>query len=234
LRDLLVIVPSRARPGRLEVMLDAALSLSEAQTDIAVAYDDDDPRKDAYLALPARGPRCTWHQGPRDTFSGWVNKIAVPAAGSYRALASLGDDHVPRTQGWDRLLLEAIDAMGGTGIAYGNDMHQGGQLATSVVMSSDIVTALGWMSLPGCAHYHVDDAWVCLGRDAGCLAYLPDVIIEHCHPAWGSAAWDETYATEAGRGPADQAAWGEWFFGGGKDAAVSAVAALVAAGRNAC
>ena len=81
--------------------------------------------------------------------------------------------------------------MGGTGIAYGNDLHQGGALATSVVMSSDIAAALGWMALPGCAHYHIDDVWVALGRDAGCLAYLPDVVIEHAHPAWGTAAWDE-------------------------------------------
>jgi hypothetical protein len=183
LRDLLVIVPSRGRPGRLTVMLDAALSLSEAETDISVATDDDDPSRGGYEALSGR---FAWHHGPRDTFTGWLNRVALASLGGYRALASLGDDHVPRTQGWDRLLLAAIDQTGGTGIAYGSDLHQGSALATSVVMSSDIAEALGWMSLPGCAHYHTDDACIALGREAGCLAYVPDVVIELMHPAWGT------------------------------------------------
>lgn len=228
MRDLLVIVPSRGRPDRLNKMIDASLGLSEARTDIAVGTDDDDEAHGGYEALAAEG-RFAWHHGPRDTVSGWTNKIAMEAAGSYRALASLSDDHVPRTQGWDRLLLEALDGMGGTGLAYGNDLHQCQNLATSVVMSSDIVTALGWMAYPGCAHYHIDDIWVLLGRGAECLAYLPDVIIEHEHPAWGTGAWDDVYAMEAGRGPADQAACQEWFRDGQMDADVATVRALGAA-----
>ena len=142
---------------------------------------------------------------------GWVDQHPRPgAAGKYRALASLSDDHVPRTQGWDRLLLDAIDGMGGTGFAYGDDLGQRENLATSVVVSADIVQALGWFMLPACAHYHVDNAWMDLGRGAGCLAWCPDVVIEHAHPFWGAVPMDATYESEFARGDADLAAYETW------------------------
>lgn len=235
-RDLLVATPSRGRPGRLQVMLDAALSLSQAQTDIAVAWDDDDPQQVAYQRLSARmlgedDCRTLWFTGPRSTVTGWTNGMALGHAGDYRAVASLSDDHVPRTPGWDRLLLEAIDGMGGTGIAYGNDLHQESRTATSWVMSADIVQALGWLALPACSHYHIDDAVVALGREAGCLAYLPEVVIEHCHPGWGTGTWDDVYASEAARGPADEAAFSDWYYDGQMAADVAVVSALREARR---
>lgn len=229
MRDLLIITPSRGRPDRLATMLNAALDLSEAQTDVVVGVDEDDPARSGYCIVVGRD-RVSSVIGPRMTVSGWTNHLAGLLAGGYGAVASLGDDHVPRTQGWDRLLLEAIAEMGGTGFAYGNDLHQGSALATSVVVSSDVVRALGWLMLPALSHFHVDDVWVALGRDAGCLAYLPGVVIEHVHPAWGGP-WDDLYASEAGRGPADQAAFTAWWYGGGKDADVTTVAGVVAAGK---
>ena len=56
--------------------------------------------------------------GPRGGLAEWTNRIAVRRAGEYRYLASFGDDHVPRTPGWDAALIRAIEAMGGTGMAY--------------------------------------------------------------------------------------------------------------------
>ena len=226
MRDLLVIVPSRGRPWRAAEMLDATLALSRAQTDVAVAYDSDDPAAGSYTALSGRaGDRVIWYSGPRQSMSAWTNQVALEQAGNYRALASFGDDHVPRTEGWDSLLLAALDGMGGTGLVYGNDLLQGGNLPTAIVMSSDIVGALGWMTEPGMRHYCIDNAWKDLGDGAGCLAYCPDVIIEHCHPGAGKAVYDVTYAEEAARDREDQAAYDRWLEQG-KAAAVAAVAAL--------
>jgi hypothetical protein len=51
-----------------------------------------------------------------------------------RYLASLGDDHRPRTKGWDRRLIDAIESLGGApGIAYGDDKLQGAALPTAWV-----------------------------------------------------------------------------------------------------
>lgn len=210
MRDLLVITPSRGRPHRLRAMIGACLSLAEADTDIAVATDDDDPATGPD-AVP-RMPGILLFRGPRDTLTGWTNKIAAGHAGQYRAFASLGDDHVPRTPGWDGLLLEALDEMNdyGEGIAYGNDLHQGERLPTAPVISSGIIAALGWMCEPSLRHMYVDDVWRDLGRAAGCLAYAPGVVIEHCHPDAGKAAGDLVYAASAAGAEADREAYGRW------------------------
>lgn len=184
---ILVIVPSRGRPDRLAYMLGEALSLSDGTADFAVCTDEDDT---SGYADPGSS-RVLWFRGRRRSMCTWTNWIAAhPRACRYGYLASLGDDHVPRTQDWDGKLAAAA----GTGIAYGDDLHQGEALPTAPVISRAITDALGWMCLPGLASKYCDDVWLRLGRDAGCLAYAPEVIIEHVHPDAGKAPHDPTYA----------------------------------------
>jgi hypothetical protein len=222
MKDLLVITPSRGRPRRLREMLDACLALSTAETDIAVGCDDDD--KDGYRELAATcRERVSWFGGPPTGWAGWTNRMAVHylrgGAGTgggggttprYRAFASLGDDHVPRTPGWDALLLSAIDRMGGSGIAYGDDLLQGQALPTAAVISADIVGALGWICEPTLHHMYADNVWADIGRGAGCLAYLPDVVIEHVHFRAGKTPVDPTYAKAESWTEADKAAYRRW------------------------
>ena len=213
MRDLTVIVPSRGRAERLREMLAAALELSRADTLIAVASDEDDPAHEAYDALltpHARAGRVQWTCGQRRTLSGWTNLIAAQHAPGSRALASFGDDHVPRTEGWDRLLLDAIGGMGGTGIAYPDDRRRS-DIPEAVVISSDIVTALGWMCEPSLAHFYIDDAWADLGRGAGCIAYVPDAVVEHMHyRTRPEGARDATYAEAEAGGTRDRQAYERW------------------------
>jgi hypothetical protein len=154
--------------------------------------------------------RVKWFSGPRDTLAGWTNQIAVRFAGEYRYLASLGDDHLPRTQGWDRLLTEAIGKMGGTGIAYGDDTIMSERLPTAPVISSDIVQVLGWMCAPGMRHMCIDIAWKELGLAAECLAYVPGVTVEHRHWGVGKSEFDTTYAEAEARHQEDRDALERW------------------------
>jgi hypothetical protein len=214
MRDLLVAVQSRGRQERLREMIEACLSLSEADTDIAVGIDDDDPSAGEYEAfLRAFPPGYVFYtKAERRTLGAWTNRIAAANAGQYRAFASLGDDHIPRTMSWDGLLLEALDNLNdaGSGIAYGNDQHQGQALPTAPVISSDIVEALGWMCEPSLRHMFVDNVWRDLGRAANCLAYVPGVVTEHQHPDAGKAVSDETYAASLARTEADRQAYERW------------------------
>ena len=212
MRDLLIITPSRGRPERLREMLDACLLLSEAQTDFAVGIDDDDAPSYGHLKSGYGGVgRVLWWQGQRRSLSAWTNILATAAYGhGYRAYASLGDDHIPRTPGWDRLLLEAIDAVGGTGIAYGDDTIMSERLPTAPVISGDIVKALGWMALPVCRHMCIDLAWKDIGFGADCLAYRPDVTIEHMHWGVSKSVLDATYAEAEARHQEDRDAYAKW------------------------
>lgn len=213
---LLVITPSRGRPWHLQRLVNAMRDTCNLATDLAVAVDDDDPRLDDYKQLGITDLTV----GPRDTLAALTNKIALERAGDYRYLASLGDDHVPRTYGWDRELTGSIEAMGGTGFAHGNGSRW--VIPDHVVISADIVQALGWFMNPAMMHYKVDDTWLQLGMAARCIAYRHDVLVEHMQfgipydpldPGKGmKAVKDDTYADalQQDKMLADMVAWYDW------------------------
>lgn len=191
--DLVVITPSRGRPARLAGLLDAVRATAAGDVEVMVCLDADDPTLDDYRRILPRAPRLV---GARRSLVGWTNHAAtvlLDRPDPPRWLASLGDDHRPRTPGWDRLLTAAIEDMPGPGIAYGNDLFQGAGLPTAWVVSAELVRAVGWMMLPACEHLYVDRAVLELGRAAGRIAYRPDVVIEHLHPVAGKADWDASY-----------------------------------------
>jgi hypothetical protein len=216
MRDLAILTPSRGRPWHMQRLMTALDDMCGLETDLYVAVDDDDPRLDDYKNLGLDHLEV----GPRDTLTALTNKMALENEGEYRFLASLGDDHVPRTKGWDAELCGAIDAMGGTGFAYGEGSRW--VIPEAVVMSSDIVSALGWMANPRCMHYKIDDTWLELGVAARCIAYRHDVLVEHMQfgipydpldPGKGmKAVKDDTYAEALvqDRMIADVIGWQDW------------------------
>jgi hypothetical protein len=152
-RGLLVIVPSRGRPGRLAEMLAETFGNATAETEVAVGLDDNDPVLEGYRELSCRPQRgmVHWHVGPHQSMTAWTNDIVRQYKGRYRAYASFGDDHLPRTRAWDKLLLDAALPVG---ISYGNDLLQRENLPTAPVVTAGIVDALGWLCLPTVRHYY--------------------------------------------------------------------------------
>lgn len=212
--ELAVITPSRGRPELLAAMLEAVYATAAGDVRVLVGIDDDD---ESDYAGPLLGKEydATVYGGGRRSLSGWTNHLAEQALAGPRPpryLASLGDDHRPRTRGWDRTLIEAIEALDGPGFAYGNDLYQGPRLPTAWVASADAVRALGWMTLPACEHMYVDTAVLALGQAADRIVYRPDVVIEHLHPLAGKAAWDDSYreTNAPARFAADEAAFDAW------------------------
>jgi hypothetical protein len=209
--DLLVIVPSRGRPRNVERLLKAVRSTARMATHIHVAVDDDDPELPGYERVFSNlGHHYdVLETGSRKGLCAWTNEVAVRRAGEYPCLASLGDDHVPRTPGWDRALIRAIEDMGGTGLAYPWDGTRE-DVPEAVVLSSDIVAALGWMCLPELAHWFCDNTWADLGRGAGCLRHLRAVAVDHVHPATGKAPADATTRDNGRSLDADRDAYYSW------------------------
>lgn len=220
--DLVVITPSRGRPRQLNELAHAVAQSTRGRAVVVGLVDVDDPKLAHYRALP-----CVVVSGTRKSLSGWTNHAAhqlVTTAWSWltgqreppRYLASLGDDHRPLTPDWDRKLIAAIEAMDGPGWAYGDDGLQGANMPTAWVQSSELVRGLGWMMLPTCRHFCVDNVVLYLGTEAGRLAYVPDVRIEHLHPVAGKAAWDDTYSAAAipANVQADRWAFTNWRLGG--------------------
>jgi hypothetical protein len=210
-RDLAILVPSRGRPQSVARLI-AACELT-CRTDYALyfAFDEDDPQLAANRAAAARA---FYQVGERRTLAEWTNKLYDIYRGGFRYFASLGDDHVPLTDGWDARLCAALGQTGG-GFAYCNNGHQiGGQrnLPEMCVISANVLEALGWVCEPDLAHYFVDNVWRDLGEQAGCLHYLDDVIVEHRHWSFGTtvAPADDTYFDNQAKGPNDRTAYEVW------------------------
>jgi hypothetical protein len=229
--DLLVIIPTRGRPGAVPEIVQA-WDDTGATADLLFAVDTDDPELAAYrkhaAGLKADG-RVRFTFGKRRRLVGTLNAQAVKAAKQYRFLAFLGDDHRPRPAAmpWDARIRECLS--GGPGIVYGNDLLQGEVMATAVAMTSDIVTTLGVM-VPDClVHLCADLVWVEWGRGMGRITYLDDMVIEHLHPANGKAVVDQGYeeCNSPEQVSADSAAYYDYRDNGGLEADLTKLRTLV-------
>jgi hypothetical protein len=187
--DLIVLVPTRGRIVNAARLVTAFATTCRANTLLVLGVDEDDPDLNGYRAtggvvevLTPAGPGMV----------GGLNQMVERFGSQATALGFMGDDHCPRTEGWDRHLCDAIEAQGG-GVAFGNDLVHGPNLATAAIMDARIPQTLGYMAPPTLRHLYVDNVWLDWGRGLGKLAYRNDVVIEHLHPIVGKADNDDRY-----------------------------------------
>lgn len=207
--DLVVLVPSRGRPANVARLIGACAKTCRADTLIHFGFDDDDPALQANLAALDWNVIATTQ--PRTGLASWTNRLADEHVKTLPELvpghlASLGDDMVPVTDGWDVRLIEAA---GPDGMAYPNDRRRD-DIPEAIVISTGIVRELGWFALPELDHWYIDNVWGDLGRGASCLAYLPGVIVEHRHPNVTGERGDQTYWDANPKYAADLAAYQQW------------------------
>lgn len=198
--DLVVIVPTRDRPESAEQLVRAFADTCTADTELVFALDDNAPSLPGYRGVVEFANNMRLFRVGEVTLPsrnmGEALRLAVAAVTSPDAVSPpfavgfMGDDHRPRTKGWDTAYLQALRELG-TGIVYGNDLLQGANLPTQVAMTSDIIRALGHMAPPTLVHMYLDNYWKELGERAGCLRYLPDVVVEHVHPLAQGLPMDE-------------------------------------------
>jgi hypothetical protein len=192
--DLVTIVPSRGRPSNVD-RLWWAFKATADKADLVVAVDEDDPHLEGYLDMLERAEGgYELVVGPRLRMVGTLNKVATEHTEGYRYVGFMGDDHLPRSKGWDTAYIAALDGASPGGVVYGNDLIQGEIMPTQVALDRRIVETLGYMVPPELVHLAADLFWCEIGKALGTLRYLPDVVIEHLHPLVGRAEWDPGYA----------------------------------------
>ncbi len=211
--DLCVIVPTRSRPANIARLIQGWEDTG-ATAHLLIVLDEDDPTLEDYdeVLRESRGHEYGFLGvivAPRKRLGPTLNHEAIAQAQRWAYVGFAGDDHYPRTVGWDDRIADNLDNLG-SGIVYGNDLFQGPNLPTAVFMTSDVIRTLGYMCPPGLIHLFLDNAWKAWGEGMGRLRYLPEVIIEHLHPqADGKAEWDEGYSEVNGGAmwAADSEAW---------------------------
>lgn len=220
-----MIVPTRRRPQNIPPLVEAFdATTTWPQTHVEVVIDGD-PDAVEYERALARwiGTPSTfdlWNFSLRRGMCATLNHVSQMGHSLGRSpgnpptiIGFMGDDHRPRTVGWDRRIIEAMPPLG---VVYTDDGFQGENLPTSVFMDAELVRRLGWMVPPGIGHLFCDNAWKALGEALGTLVYLPDVLIEHMHPHAGKAEMDAGYAevNSARQWEADEQAFRAWLAGG--------------------
>lgn len=157
-----------------------------------VGVDENDETRGAYRAiLKDAPPWVRWSLVPTTGMGRVLNYLAEMDSWMEPVVGFMGDDHRPRTQGWDELIIQSW--LNGGRVIYGNDLIQGPNLPTAVALDARIIQRLGYMAPPELQHMYFDNFWRTLGQRLNALRYLPDVVIEHMHPIAGKAEWDEGY-----------------------------------------
>lgn len=191
MNGLLTLVPTRNRVENALRLLDAFYKTTELDNSgLLFVVGTEDPRCNEYLEKIPPEHIITFPE--RGLVKALNYAVSKGYADEYEALGFMGDDHLPRTYGWDSAYLGSLRKLG-YGYVYGNDLLVGERIPTQVAISSSIIKALGFFGPPGFTHLHVDITWKDMGTALGKLQYLPDIIIEHLHPAAGKAEEDSGY-----------------------------------------
>lgn len=189
---LLTLVPTRNRVENALELLDVFKdTITEDSSGLLFVVGLEDPRLEEYVE---KIPRENLFLFPDRGLVRAFNYAAPFYTEEYVAIGFMGDDHRPRTSGWDERYLTSLDSFGrGGGFVYGDDLLVGERIPTQIAISSSIIRCLGFFGPPGFRHLCVDLAWKDLGESIRRIKYLPDVIIEHMHPQAGKAEMDPGY-----------------------------------------
>ncbi len=191
------LLPSLSRPANL-VRFFAACKETGTTTPGAVLIDSADYAKhqQAYAALQLP---LGWHV--------WTTK-GVTQGDKIREiwheikdsawLGLIGDDNIPETPGWDKLL---VDQLASAGIVSCDDGWQAPRrIGNCWVMSGSVIRAVDYIFAPGMHHLFVDDLWEQLGRETGAWECRQDIMVRHAHVMKGEAQIDDTHRAAYGSG----------------------------------
>ena len=174
--SLLVMVTTRGRRPQVERLLESFEKTTDS-ADVMFIMDPDD--EDTYEGIDW-GNALTSTLSPRGTNVEKLNRTAQAFWDDYDALMFVGNDHVFCTEHWDTIMLRKLEDMGGTGMIYPDDKRRN-DIPEIIMISSDIVKAMGQFAEASFSHYYIDNAWAETGKRSGLLRYVPEVVIEHHH-----------------------------------------------------
>lgn len=204
--SLLVIVPTRTRPGQCARLIRSFEDTTHDADLLFVTDSDDDSYKDM-----------DWHgfrhgvMDPRGCLTEKLNKTVSLEIGNYDHIMWTGDDHVFETRDWDRLLLRALDEIGGSGWVYPANGRRS-DVPETWLCSCDVVAELNWFANPVLGHYYIDNTIADIGKRTSLLRYCPQVVISHRHyQVDKETPRDALYLeTEATWGERDLKAFQDW------------------------
>jgi len=179
---LLTICPSRNRPELCKRMLDSFDKTKSEWSNIIVYVSVDDPQIGKYEDI-LNGRLHIF--GPRRTLVEVINYVSCEYMSAIAYYQEVNDDHIYITDKWDEKLIGKIEYGGNKfGMAWGRDgmnNNDNPNLPTAVIVSGEIIKALGYFFPPHLKHIACDDALLDIGNKTKTIFYNPEVTIEHMH-----------------------------------------------------
>jgi hypothetical protein len=179
----MLIIPTRGRPHNLQRLVEACEEFGMPDCGLTVVVDADDPYSGEYEEIKFPGAFIVRGNTSRKGAVEALNYVfqMYPEKDWY---AMIGDDVLPRTKDWWKILAEAA---GNGGIAWGRDGIQDVRLATHPFVGGELVRAMGNVLHPEFYHFYADQYLHMIGERLGLLRYRDDVFLEHMHPVAGKA-----------------------------------------------
>jgi hypothetical protein len=176
-----VVMPTRGRPERCKQALESLFATAEGEIELIVGFNPDsqypvDERAKVYLSPTGPSQR--------------TGEMAAMATGEIIMQGS--DDFLWRTPGWDRIFHEKAEKHP-IACFFFNDGRPEDKMDSCIpVVTRKFYEIAGYF--PSYFFHFYGDTWVAdIANMAGCLRYVPEVVIEHMHPKFRKAQSDETY-----------------------------------------
>jgi len=210
-KKIAVICPSRSRPNNIKEVISSFYDCKSSLSDIYFVIDSDDTSNYEKYTSNIGIIKYEKNNDSRGVVAP-MNYGASKLSKQYEYLYFMGDDHRFRTKDWDNIFVENMNAMDNIGIIYPNDLLQGSMLASSHLISSNIVKILGHFYNPIFTHLCSDNSIMSIGHGLNRIKYLENVVIEHLHPFSGKSQWDDLYRTvnSENMNKKDREAWHNW------------------------
>ena len=184
----MIFLVTRGRPAGFKAFVQGCLYTKTTEPVVVRAdRDDDSIREYGIDKMPGN-----WRLiiGDRVGMLACLNELfeLFPNEDAYGFAA---DDMVPRTYAWDRKLKEACKPWG---VSYGDDLAPDGKiLGTHPWIAGELPRAIGFFTLPNQYRMGVDAFYREVGWALDRYVFVPGVITEHMHHAWGKSEYDATY-----------------------------------------
>ena len=194
MNKIAIFIPTRDRNHKIEKLHTFWFEYTDpsVKTDCIIVLDEDNEH--TYTRMPGFIYTVVKSNGVRGmTYP--LNEAVKKYCHAYEYVGFWGDDHCPKTKGWNLEMYNVLHKNAPFSMAYANDLLQFERLPTEIIMDSRFVEYLGGMVDPKLQHLYVDNYWLYIGRYLQNIHYLDNVIIEHEHYSTNKSDIDDMYRT---------------------------------------
>jgi hypothetical protein len=189
--NIAILCPTRKRVSSVERLINSALENASIPELIEFIFylDNDDLETEDFLK---NKNNVSFIKGERIVLSEMWNECSKIAKADI--MMHCGDDIIFRTKNWDSLILDSFAKFDDKIIfVHGNDGYWEDKLGTHGFLHKNWVKTVGYF-VPPYFSSDFNDTWLTeVSNMISRKVYVPELLTEHMHPAFGKGNWDVTH-----------------------------------------